>query len=103
MEGCPSPGHHRQDGSCSLGIWELLQLPKPYFPPRGVLVFLLAYIAFANSHGEVHLIPKKGKGLQSGCWAYFACKGQFVGINTAHLECDLAHEVIQKMQYEEES
>ena len=66
-------------------------------------MFLLAYIAFANSHGEVHLIPKKGKGLQSGCWAYFACKGQFVSINTAHLECDLAHEVIQKMQYEEES
>ena len=49
-----------------------------------------------RSGGGVHFIPKKGKGLQC-CEAYFACKGQFVGINTAQLECDLACEVIQKM------
>jgi hypothetical protein len=51
----------------------------------------------------MYFIPKKVKTLQSGCEVYFACKGEFVGINTACLECDLAHEVIQKMYYEGES
>ena len=41
--------------------------------------------------------------MQSGRQAYFACKGQFVGINTARLECDLAQDIIQKMRYEGES
>jgi hypothetical protein len=65
--------------------------------------FHLARIAFANSPGEVHFIPKKGKMQQSGCQFYFTCKGQFVGINTACLECNLARDVIQKMRYEGES
>jgi hypothetical protein len=67
------------------------------------IVFHLACIAFADSPGEVHFIPKKGKVQQSGRQSYFACKGQFVGINTARLECDLAQDVIQKMRYEGES
>jgi hypothetical protein len=67
------------------------------------IVFHLARIAFADSPGEVHFIPKKGKVQQSGRQSYFACKGQFVGINTARLECDLARDVIQKMRYEGES
>ena len=40
---------------------------------------------------------------QSGSQSYFACMGQFVGINTSCLECDLAQDVIQKMRYEGES
>jgi hypothetical protein len=67
------------------------------------IVFQLARIVFADSPGEVHFIPKKGKVQQSGRHSYFACKGQFVGINTARLECDLARDVIQKMHYEGES
>ena len=67
------------------------------------IVFQLARIAFADSPGEVHFIPRKGKVQQSGRQSYFACKGQFVGINTARLECDLARDVIQKMRYEGES
>ena len=53
------------------------------------IAFQLACIAFADSPGEVHFIPKKGKVQQSGCASYFACKGQFMGVNTACLECDL--------------
>ena len=67
------------------------------------IVFHLARIAFADSPGEVHFIPKKGKVQQSGHQSYFACKGQFVGINTARLECNLVQDVIQKMRYEGES
>jgi hypothetical protein len=67
------------------------------------IVFHLARIAFADSPGEVHFIPRKGRVQPSGRAAYFACKGQFVGINTARLECDLARDVIQKMRYEGES
>ena len=59
--------------------------------------------ALQDFPGEMYFIPKKVKTLQSGCEVYFACKGEFVGINTACLECDLAHEVIQKMYYEGES
>jgi hypothetical protein len=67
------------------------------------IVFQLACIAFADSPGEVHFIPRKGNVQQSGQQSYFACKGQFVGINTICLECDLARDVIQKMRYEGES
>ncbi len=56
-----------------------------------------------DSPGEIHFIPKRGKTLKSDQQAYFACKGQFVGINTAHLECDLMHDIIQKILYEGES
>jgi hypothetical protein len=59
------------------------------FHCNDAIVFHLARIVFADSPGEVHCIPKKGKVQQSGRQSYFACKGQFVGINTAHLECDL--------------
>jgi hypothetical protein len=61
------------------------------------IVFHLACVAFANSPGEVHFITKKGKVQQGGWQSYFACNGQFVGFNTAHVECDLARGVIQKM------
>ena len=67
------------------------------------IVFQLARVAFKDSPGEVHFIPRKGKQLQSGRAAYFACKGQFVGIHTARQETDLARDVISKMQYEGES
>ena len=60
-------------------------------------------MAFANSPGEIHFIPKKGKTLQSSQQAYFACKDQFAGMNTVHLECDLVQDIIQKMRYEQES
>lgn len=52
---------------------------------------------------DIYFTPKKRKTLQSGRHAYFACKGQFVGINTACLECDLANDIIQKIQYEGKS
>jgi hypothetical protein len=52
--------------------------------------------------GEIHFTPKKGKTLQSGRQTYFACKGQFVGINMACLKCDLACDIIQTMRYEGE-
>jgi hypothetical protein len=68
-----------------------------------VIIFHQACIAFADSPGKIHFISKKGKMLQSGCGVYFDRNGQFVGINIVCLECDLAHEVIQKMQYEGES
>jgi hypothetical protein len=67
------------------------------------IVFQLARIVFADSSREVHFIPRKGKVQQSGRQSYFACKGQFVGINTARFKCDLAQDVIQKMRYEGES
>jgi hypothetical protein len=67
------------------------------------IIFKLAQIAFAHLPGEVHFIPRKGKVQQSGRQSYFACKGQFVGINTARLECDLTRDVIQKMRYKGES
>jgi hypothetical protein len=73
------------------------------FRRNDAIVFQLARIAFADSPEEVHFIPRKGKVQQSGRQSYFACKGQFVGINTARLECDLARDVIQKMRYEGES
>ena len=63
-------------------------------------MFHLARIAFADSPGEVHFIPKRGKVQQCGHQSYFACKGQFVVIYTARLECNLAQDVIQKMHYE---
>ena len=56
-----------------------------------------------DSPGEIHVVPKKGRALQSSRQAYFACKGQFVGVNTAHIECDLWSDIIQKMCYEGES
>ena len=65
------------------------------FKHDDIIVFHLMCLAFADLPGGIHFIPKKGKGLQSGCEAYFACKGQFVGINTALLESNLANEVIQ--------
>jgi hypothetical protein len=64
------------------------------FRRNDAIVFQLARIAFANSPGEVHFIPRKGKVQQSGRQSYFACKGQFVGINTACLKWDLARDVI---------
>ena len=67
------------------------------------IVFQLVRIAFADLPGEVHFIPRKGKVQQSGRQSYFACKGQFMGINNARLEYDLARDVIQKMRYEGES
>jgi hypothetical protein len=67
------------------------------------IVFQLACIAFTDLPGEVQFIPKKGKVQQSGCQYYFTCKGQFVGINKARLECNLARDAIQKMRYEGES
>jgi hypothetical protein len=66
-------------------------------------VFQWTCILFADSPGKVHFIPRKGKVQQSGRQSYFACKGQFVGINTACLECNIARDVIQKMHYEGES
>ena len=39
----------------------------------------------------------------SGRKAFFACKGQFVGKDSARRECDYAREEIAKMQYEGES
>ena len=47
------------------------------------IVFQLARVAFKDSPGECHFVPKKGAKHHSGRQAFFACKGQFVGINTA--------------------
>ena len=52
--------------------------------------------------GRFILSPRRA-GATGGWQSYFACKGQFVGINTTWLKCDLARDVIQKMQYEGES
>lgn len=46
--------------------------------------------------------PKESAKHHSGRQAYFACKGQFVGADTAQQECDLARDTISKMQYEGE-
>jgi hypothetical protein len=73
------------------------------FRHDGAIVFQLARIGFADLPGGVHFIPRKGKVQQSGRQSYFACKGQFMGINTAHLKCNLTQDVIQKMCYEGES
>jgi hypothetical protein len=69
------------------------------FHQHDTIVFQLVLIAFADSSREIHFIPKKGKTLQSGRQAYFACKGQFIGVNTARLKCDLVGDIIQKMCY----
>ena len=66
------------------------------------IVLQLACAAFADSPGENHFIPKRGKTWQCNQQAYFACKSKFIGINTAHLECDLERDIIQKMRYEGE-
>jgi len=63
----------------------------------------MVWVAFADSPGETHFTPKKGKQLQRGRHAYFACKGQFVGVNTACHECDLARNIIHKMRYKGKS
>ena len=75
---------------------------RDVFCRDNAIVFQLACITFADLPGEVHFIPRKGKVQQSGRQSYFACKGQFVGINTVRLKCDLARDVIQKMRYEGE-
>ena len=46
------------------------------------IVFQLARVAFKDSPGECHFVSKKGAKHHSGHQAFFACKGQFVGINT---------------------
>ena len=68
-----------------------------------VIVFALAQLSFKDSPGECHFVPRKGRRLQSGREAYITCKGQFVGINTAWQETDMAREIMSKMQYEGES
>ena len=78
-------------------------MPNNVFCRDNAILFQLACIAFSDSTGEVHFIPKKGKVQQSGHQSYFACKGQFMGIDTACLECDLVRDVIKKMRYEGES
>lgn len=45
------------------------------------IVLHLAGVAFKDSPGECHVIQKRGKKNNSGCQAFFACKGQFVGSN----------------------
>ena len=67
------------------------------------IVFQLVHVAFKDSPGECHFVPKKGAKHHSGHQAFFACKGQFVSINTARQDCDLACKTIQKMQYKGES
>ena len=47
------------------------------------IVFQLARVAFKDSHGECHFVPKKDMKYHSSFQVFFACKGQFVGINTA--------------------
>jgi hypothetical protein len=54
------------------------------FHQGDAIVLQLAPIAFPDSPGEIHF-TKKGKTLQSSRQAYFACKGQFVGVNMARL------------------
>ena len=66
------------------------------------IVLQSVWIAFADSPGEIHFTPKKGRTLQSGRQAYFACKDQFAGVNTACLKCDLARDITHKMHYERE-
>ena len=67
------------------------------------IVFLLAHVAFKDSPGESHFVSKKAMKHHSSHQAFFVCKGQFVGIDTAQQECDLVLEMIQKMQYKRES
>jgi hypothetical protein len=69
------------------------------FRRNDAIILQLARVAFADSPGEIHFNPKRASMLQSGRQAYFACKGQFTSINTAHLECGLMQDVIQKMPY----
>ncbi len=62
-------------------------------------MFALARLAFKDSPGECQFVSKKGKHLQSRQEAYIACKGWFVGMNTAKQECDMVGGVIAKVQY----
>ena len=55
------------------------------FRRNDAILLHLARVAFADSPGEIHFIPKRGTMLQSGRQAYFACKGEFIGIKTASL------------------
>ena len=47
------------------------------------IVFCLASIAFKDSPGGCHFMSKRGVSHHSGRKAFFACKGQFVGKNSA--------------------
>jgi hypothetical protein len=85
-----------ENGSCSSS-------QSDTFHRDDAIVLQLAWITFANFLGEIHFTPKKGKTVQSSRQVYFACKGRFVGVNMACLECDLAFNMIQKVCYEGES
>ena len=67
------------------------------------IVFRLASIAFKDSPGGCHFVSKRGVIHTIGRKAFFACKGQFVGKDSARRECDYARKAIAKMQYEGES
>ena len=75
----------------------------PMFLRDDEIVFCLASIAFKDSPGGCHFVSKRGVTHHSGCKAFFACKGQFVGKDSARQECNYAHEAIPKMQYKGES
>ena len=47
------------------------------------ILFQLACVAFKDSSESVILSPRKGIIPHIGCQAFFACKGQFIGIKTA--------------------
>ena len=66
-------------------------------------IFQLECVAFMDSLGGCHFILQKDKRLQSGCKAYFTCKGHFVGIHNACQECNQACEFVSNTQYEGES
>ena len=75
----------------------------PMFLRDDEIVFRLASVAFKDSPGGCHFVNKRGVIHHSGRKAFFACKGQFVGKDSARRECDYAREAIAKMQYEGES
>ena len=60
--------------------------------------FQLAHLAFKDSPGECHFVPKKGAKHHSGRQTFFACKGRFVNINTTPQKFDLARKTNQKMK-----
>jgi hypothetical protein len=76
---------------------------NPVFRRDDEVVLAIARIAFAGSPGEIHFKPKKNGVAQSGRLAYFDCKSQFVGTDTARLECDEARNALQQMRYTGES
>lgn len=89
----------------TIAMWETIHnagIQTDTFHRDDEIIFQLDCVAFIDSPGECHVVPKKGTKHPSSHQAFFACKGQFVSINTPQQEFVLTRQTIQMMQYEGE-